>query len=200
MIDDLKKSFNEIIYERTTSPFYGRIITSWLIWNWRIIYLTFFISEKTIKLNKIDFILNNYSDVNHILTFPIISTFILLTIIPFISNGAFWLSLKFNKWKIDQKNIVDNNQLLTIGQSIELRVQLGKQEQRFSKLVEGKNLEIRQLNSIIEKTKTSASETKTQTSNEINDDDLNELSNRIKNDYDKLRQYEEMIGNVQNGY
>ena len=76
----------------------------------------------------------------------------------------------------------------------------GKQEQRFSKLVEGKNLEIRQLNSIIEKTKTSASETKTQTSNEINDDDLNELSNRIKNDYDKLRQYEEMIGNVQNGY
>jgi len=66
MLDDIKKSLNEIIYERTTSPLYGTLIISWLIWNWRIVYLTFFISEKKITKNKIDFILSNYSDIHHI--------------------------------------------------------------------------------------------------------------------------------------
>lgn len=96
MVTDIKKSLNEIIYERTTSPFFGTLITSWLIWNWRIIYLTFFISESKIKPNEIDYILANYSDIDHIVWYPIISTILLVTIIPFISNGVYWLSIKFH--------------------------------------------------------------------------------------------------------
>lgn len=105
MLTEVKKSFNEIIYERTTSPLFGTLIISWLIWNWRIIYLTFFISEEKIVENKITFILTNYSDIHHIVTFPLLSTLALLTIILFIANGAYWLSLRFNKWKVDQKKL-----------------------------------------------------------------------------------------------
>ncbi len=131
MIDDIKKSFNEIIYERTTSPFYGTLISSWIIWNWKILYLTFFISEKKITTNKIDFIIANYSQIEHILIYPLISTFLLLTVIPFIANGAFWISLRFTKWKVDQKNYIDKKQLLTVEQSIELREEIAKQEERY---------------------------------------------------------------------
>ena len=35
---DVKKSLNSIINERISSPFYGTLILSWLIWNWK--YLT----------------------------------------------------------------------------------------------------------------------------------------------------------------
>jgi len=202
MINEIKKSFNEIIYERTTSPFYGTIIISWLIWNWRILYLTFFISEERIELNKIDYILANYSNTNHILVFPLLSTIALLTIIPFVSNGAFWLSLKFNKWKVDQKNIVDKKQLLSIEQSIELREEISKQEERFAKLVESKNLEITQLQLQIDEFKQKMSQDKLD--NKLNDkesisDELKSLSERIKNNQSEMQQYEMALTLIQGG-
>lgn len=203
MIDDLKKSFNEIIYERTTSPFYGTLITSWLIWNWRIIYLTFFISETKIKGNKIDYIVANYSDIEHIVIFPLISTLFLLTLIPFISNGAFWLSLKFNKWKVDQKNIVDKKQLLSLEQSIALREEVERQEERFGKLVENKNLEISQLQTQLEEyknNKTSVLDSIVSSIPKTIDSDLEKLAERIKTNPKELKQYETILLLVQSGY
>jgi len=203
MINDLKKSLNEIIYERTTSPFYGTIITSWLIWNWRIIYLTFFISEKKIEGHKIDYILNNYSDLEHILIYPLISTLVIITIIPFVSNGTFWLSLKFNKWKVDQKNIVEKKQLLTLEQSISLREEIAKQEERFGKLVENKNLEINQLQSQLEELKNSKStvfETIMNSIPESSTSDIEKLAERIKTNQKELKQYEKALLLMQSGY
>ena len=107
MIDELKKSLSAILYERTTSPFYGTLLISWLIWNWKIVYLTLFISENKINTDKINYITNNFNDIHCLLIYPLISTVVLLTVIPYISNGAYWLSLKFNKWKKDQKNVVE---------------------------------------------------------------------------------------------
>lgn len=203
MIDDLKKSFNEIIYERTTSPFYGTIITSWLIWNWRIIYLTFFVSEKKIDGHKINYILDNYSDIEHILIFPLISTILLITIFPFLSNGAFWLSLKFNKWKVDEKNKVDNKQLLTLEQSISLREEISKQEERFGKLVENKNLEIAQLQSQLEEyknNKPTALETVFNSAQQDAFSDIKKLAERIKTNQKELNQYEKVLMLIQGGY
>lgn len=64
---DIRKSIDSIINERLSSPFYGTLILSWLIWDWRIIYLTFFVSESKIESNKIDFILINFSEINDII-------------------------------------------------------------------------------------------------------------------------------------
>jgi hypothetical protein len=203
MIDDLKKSFNEIIYERTTSPLYGTIITSWLIWNWRIIYLIFFVSEKKIEGHKIDYILDNYSNIEHILIFPLISTILLITVVPFLSNGAFWLSLKFNKWKVDQKNKVDKKQLLTLEQSISLREEISKQEERSGKLVENKNLEIAQLQNQLEEyknNKPTALETVINSAQHDAYSDIEKLAERIKTDQKELNQYEKVLSLIQAGY
>lgn len=201
MLDDIKKSVNEIIYERTTSPLFGTLIVSWLIWNWRIIYLTFFISESKIKQNKIDYILANYSDLEHIVIFPLISTLALLTIIPFISNGAYWLSLKFNKWKVDQKNSIDKKQLLTIEQSIELREEVAKQEANFLKLVENKNAEITQLNSTIEEYRTRQSPREYSFgSPKVSEDEIVEMVNKIKSDPQRLKDYDMIVKLVQGNY
>lgn len=89
MIDDLKKSFDQIIHERTTSRFYGSFIISWSLWNWKIIYLTFFVSQNKIDTNKIDYIINNFSNVGNILIFPFLSSIFIITIVPI-----------YNKWDI----------------------------------------------------------------------------------------------------
>jgi hypothetical protein len=142
---DIRKSINSIINERLSSPLYGTLIVSWLVWNWKIIYLTFFVSENKIGSNKIDFILSNYSKINHLAYFPLLSTFVLLTLIPFISNGAYWLNLKFNVWRSDKKNEVERKQLLTLEQSIQLREIIADQEKRFENLLSDKNSEIQEL-------------------------------------------------------
>jgi hypothetical protein len=142
---DLRKSINSIINERLSSPFYGTLILSWLVWNWKIVYLTFFVSESKIEGNKIDFILSKYSEIDHLVYFPLVSTAVLLTVIPFISNGAYWLNLKFNIWKSDKKNEIERKQLLTLEQSIQLRELIADQEKRFENILSDKNSEIQQL-------------------------------------------------------
>jgi hypothetical protein len=147
---DIKKSLNQITNERISSPLYGTLILSWLIWNWKIIYITFFVSEDKIEKNKIDYIITNYSDLDDLVFFPLLSTLVLLTLMPFVSNGAYWLSLKFNIWKSDKKNEVERKQLLTLEQSIQLRELIADQEKRFENILADKNTEIKQLKIQIE--------------------------------------------------
>ncbi|MCG8734722.1 hypothetical protein [Tenacibaculum finnmarkense] len=194
-MQDIKKSISTIIYERTTSPFYGTLIISWIVWNWKIIYLTFFISENKIAKSKIDYIVENYSDTHHIITYPLISTAILITLIPFLANGAYWISLSFSNWKLTKKNLIEKKQLLTVEQSIELREQILKQEERFSKLVNDKNLEIKQLNDIILE--------RNSLKKEIIDDSLKEikeLAERFNNNPTEIKTLNVIIRAIQSNY
>jgi hypothetical protein len=149
MLDEAKKSIQNILNNRVSSPFYGTLIVSWLLWNWKIIYLTFFISEKKIELNKIDFIVANYNNVYDLVWLPIISTILILSVIPFLTNAAFWLDLKFEKWRIDQKNSIEKKQLLTLEQSINLREQVLNMSNKFDMLLSEKNNEINQLKMLV---------------------------------------------------
>lgn len=151
MVEEAKKSIQSILGQRISSPFYGTLLISWSIWNWKIFYLTFFISEKNINSNKIDFIIKNFSNIYHLVWFPLLSTLVLLTLIPFATNAAFWLELKFDKWRIDKKIQIEKKQLLTIEQSINLREQILNIENRFETLLNDKNAEISQLKLIINK-------------------------------------------------
>lgn len=163
MLDDIRKSINSTLYERVSSPLYGTIIISWLIWNWEIVYLTLFINETRIGGTKIDYIIENYSNIHNLLTFPAISTLLLLTVMPFASNGAYYLSLVFKKWRTEKRNEVDNKQLLSIEKSIALREEIRNQEEKFDKLLEGKNEEIKILTQEVENYR-SASTTSTEAS------------------------------------
>ncbi len=158
MIDDIKKSITSIFSERVSSPFYGTLAMSWLIWNWKIIYLTFIIDQNKIEGNKIDYIVTNYGSLNNLISLPLISTLILLTLIPFITNGAYWLDIKFTNWRVNAKNEIEGKQLLTVEQSIQLRMDIRELELNFDKLLEKKNEEIKFLKEELEKNRNNKKE------------------------------------------
>lgn len=196
-MEEIKKSISAILYERTTSPLFGTLIFSWLLWNWKIPYLSFFVSENKLQLNKVDYIITNYNDIHYLITYPLISTFILLTIIPFLSNGAYWLSINFENWKLKQKNLIENKQLLTVEQSIELREQILKQEERFSKLVQDKNLEIETLKKQIDSVKIVEKSDETIDSSYS---ELEKLAERIMNNSEELITFNNITRAIQNNF
>ena len=180
MINDFMKSISSILYERVTSPLYGAFIISWCIWNWKILYLTIFISEEALKITKIDYLITNCNDVKLLLIYPIISTLVIILLIPFLGNGAYYISLKFNQWKIKKKNEIENNQTLTIEQSIELREELLNQTEKFAKIIKEKNDEINQINSILEQYKSRPKKENITPTKKIKpnlDDDFNNILN-----------------------
>lgn len=202
-MDEIRKSINSILYERATSPFFGTLTLSWLVWNWRIIYLTFFISESQIKVNKIDFIAENYSNIHQLLTFPLLSTIVLITVVPFISNGAYWLALRFRKWRIDQRNEIEMKQLLTIEQSIELREEIRNQQNRFEELLKDKNLEIEQLTKALESVNsqpsTAPSNSKTKPKSKPKEVDTSKIQEFFQSEYN-LEQFKKVVWVIQNSY
>lgn len=179
MLEESKKSIQNILNQRISSPFYGTLIVSWLLWNWKIIYLTIFVSEQKITSNKIDFIIANYNNVYHLIWLPLLSTFLILTLIPFLTNGAFWLDLKFEQWRIEQKNTIEKKQLLSIEQSISLREQILSMETRFETLLSDKNAEINQLKLLINELE------KANKNNEITIEDIVPITNK-NNESDAL--------------
>lgn len=183
MISEFKKSTNSIFYERMTSPLFGSFFISWIIWNWKIIYLTFFVDTDTIDKNKLDYILEKLYSTDHLIYYPLISTLILILILPFFSVGAFYISLKFKNWKKNIRNEMENKLLLTVEESIELREEISQQENKFIELLENKDRDIKNLELVVEKL--SSEKTKEFNDNKIEKTDLDEK--KLKREYEKLK-------------
>ncbi|MET3502434.1 hypothetical protein ABIC45_004058 [Mucilaginibacter rubeus] len=165
MLSELKKSVNYIIYERTTSPFWGSFIFSWVICNWKIVMTIFVVNEDKLPVNKIDYISQNLINWKPVALYPFISTTILITIFPILSNGAYWLTIIYSKWRLDKKNTVEEKQLLTIEQSIAIRISSRQLEENYSRLVSDKETEITALKLEIKEMRSKFTEAQSATEN-----------------------------------
>lgn len=154
-MNELTKSIRAVLYDRIKSPLAGTLFLSWILWNWKIIVLLFFISESKIRGTKIDYIITNYNDEFHLIWGPIISAVLLVTVFPVISYSAYWLSLHFKKWHVNSKNKIEGETLMTIKKSRELKNNMRKQEEDFATDVKEKDDRITELESEIKELKSS---------------------------------------------
>lgn len=155
MWSEFKKSVSSIFEERITSPFYGSFIFSWIIWNWKIIYLTIFVSQDNIQpSNKIDFILQNYANWWHLIVLPFVSAVVLVTLVPWFSNRLFKINLYYEKERTTWREDSDSSRRLTVEQSAQIRNDLLEQELKHQKQIDIKNNEIIIANNQIEKLST----------------------------------------------
>lgn len=202
MIDEFRKSINNILSERLTSPFYGTFIFSWAIWNWNIIYLTLFVSEKTLTINKMDYIEKYLLNWCSFLWFPLFSSAILILVIPFLANGSYYISLRFNTWKKNQKQKIEGEELLTKVESIALRKEILTQENKFADLIAKKDREIEELKAIVVNPPTK-DDFVFQFSDDKKEDEISELKklvSKVKSDERLTKYYQNILTNMQGGY
>lgn len=202
MIDEFRKSINNILSERLTSPFYGTFIFSWAIWNWNIIYLTLFVSEKRLPINKLEYINKYLLDWYKFLWFPLLSSALLILVIPFLANGAYYISLRFNTWKKNQKQKIEGEELLTKAESIALRKEILTQENKFADLIAKKNLEIEELKAIVNEPPFDENliDDFSQEKKEDETSELKKLVSKVKSDERLNNSYHVLLTRMQGGY
>ena len=148
-MNELTKSIKAVLYERIVSPLAGSFAIAWLVWNWKIVYITFFISEDKISGTRIDYIINNSDELNLVWA-PMVSTAIIITIFPLFSYLAYWVSLEYKKLNIDKRNKVEGATLLTKQQSLDIRRELRDELDRYNNIINGKEHKISELKAEIE--------------------------------------------------
>jgi hypothetical protein len=120
MTDELKTT----IKERLRSPLFGNFIVSWLILNWKIPYLTIFVSEEVLhgktKIEEIKNIIHGYEYPFLMLwIIPLASTAFMIFLYPFIFNWLEMLRLYFQKW-LKEIHEERDNELLPIKTKAEI--------------------------------------------------------------------------------
>jgi len=87
LIKDTFTSIKSTLFERVSSPLAGSFIFSWIIWNWKLLVTMFFGDEDT--STRINTIITKYYDVSHLITYPLMSTTLLILFYPLLSFVAF---------------------------------------------------------------------------------------------------------------
>ncbi len=142
MISDLKLSFERVINERLESPFYGAFVISWLLWNWKIPYVTLFVSSEKLNIDKVQYIVGLNHTSQTLFWYPLFSSVILVLVMPLVTNGVYYVNLKYTAWRRRKKNDIEKARLLTFEESNQLREQMLLHEEKFLRSIENKDKEI----------------------------------------------------------
>jgi len=168
-MSDLTTSLKEIFNERISSPFYGSLIVSWLLWNWKIPYVTFFIDQSRLgdATNKIDYIFKHCDSFWLLVAGPLASTGAIIFLLPYVTNFAFKKTAEFDRKRKDIQIEIDRTQLLTIDQSVKILRQVEEQKESFKILLSSRDEEIE----LLKKQRDSALKEKSEINPEVNPPD-----------------------------
>tara|TARA_B110000240_G_scaffold16777_1_gene17120 strand:+ start:333 stop:1151 length:819 start_codon:yes stop_codon:yes gene_type:complete len=107
---EIFKSFFEVTKERIKNPIIGTFMISWILINWRPIFIAIF-SNKSI-VERIELIELNYSSVHSYLTIPLVIAFVYVIILPYLMWGIDELMQKSTtgrKKNLTKQIIIDYN-------------------------------------------------------------------------------------------
>lgn len=160
MIEDTFKSIKSYLYDRNSSPLLGSFVMSWLIWNYKILFLLFsdLKYDQKIKgieifyqaVDKKDFLglipweVSNYW--SNGIVFPALTAAFYLFVFPWPSQWVYQFSLKRKHELTALRNKVENKQLLTVEDSQKIRLKLAEAERnlelKYSEDIDKKQREI----------------------------------------------------------
>ena len=137
MFNEYKKSARSVFEERISSPFYGAFLFSWLVLNWKIVYLTIFVNQDIIEpLTKIEYIQENYINIYTLIILPLLSSGLLIVVVPFISNKLFQVHLYYENDRRKRKEKYDSQQRLTIEQTSSIRTEMVEQSAKYERILD----------------------------------------------------------------
>lgn len=126
--NELSRSVRAALFNRLKSPFYGTFIISWMIWNWRIIFLIF-ASDKSIGLRERICLIQGYSGWLFTLFGPLFSSVIVFVCGTLLTMGFRYLQINFSNWR---KNKIEKLEMLSVEDTIKAKSELVEYENRIN--------------------------------------------------------------------
>ncbi|MCK5459641.1 hypothetical protein KAI52_00835 [Candidatus Parcubacteria bacterium] len=152
MLHEFQKSIKAVLYDKLTSPLTGTFFFSWFAWNWRLVYYVILGDNTRNIIERMEYIEGYFLDFHYIVSRPVISTAVLIIIYPFITTFAYWVTLKFRKWKKEIKNEIEDETPLSVKESRKIKELIRdeienrkEQDGKFQVLIEDFNTEIEKL-------------------------------------------------------
>lgn len=139
-MEDHKKMINSVVFDRLTNPLTSTFLISWVVSNWNLFYITFFVYKYDDGMNKIDYLISKANSF-HILELPLIYTGFLLFIYPLLVQWTYenWLELK--QKRLDVKNKYDRKKTFTLEEYSKLIEQPARDKISHSKIIAELNQE-----------------------------------------------------------
>jgi hypothetical protein len=124
MINDVINSVRINLYEKTTSPLFGAMVVSWLIWNYEVVVVLFSAMDAIDKLSYIKCLYGNIWDWVCRIGAPALTAILFLFLYPFPAKFVyqFWRKKQRELHLIRQQ--IENETPLTVEQSRYLRGKL----------------------------------------------------------------------------
>jgi len=150
-MEDIKKTILDTLNERIASPLIGGYIISWILWNSKTVLIL--LSTKSVEEKYYFINYNIYHDNFHFflsgMLAPLFFALFFIFIFPYPEKFVyrFWHTRK--KELMDEKQKIDDQKLLSVGDSRKLKRRYLELELEFNESLEKKNNEIRNLKSII---------------------------------------------------
>lgn len=150
-MDDIKKSILNTLNERISSPLIGGYIISWILWNYKTVFVL--LSTKSIE-DKFYFINNiiYHGDLHFIVSglfVPLIFSLFFIFAFPYPEKLIYKFWHRRKKELRDEKQKIDDEKLLTVAESRDLYEKTIKIESEYYENLEKKDLEIKKLKEII---------------------------------------------------
>lgn len=162
MIDDLSKSIRAALYDRTTSPLFGALTISFIVWNHRLLVVLF--SGMTVE--------QKFSYIDEVLYATVLAKTILLAIGPLITaifflyvypHPAKWV---YQYWRARQKELkdirrkIEDETPLTIEQSRRIRRQITDVQADYEEELQRQTTQVAQLKDLLAERSTEIDELK----------------------------------------
>jgi hypothetical protein len=147
MIDELVKTIRLHLSERLTSPLLGAFVTSWCVWNYRVLMVLFSGEPLARKFGFLDNTI--YPNVWQSLTFgfalPAITAAAYLFLYPYPSKIVYEFTRKKQREILDIRRRIEGETPLTIEDSKKIRGEHALAEQTYSSELDRKDREIEKL-------------------------------------------------------
>lgn len=133
MNEEIIKSIKASLYDRATSPLFGTFAVSWIIWNYRFIFVLFSPMSIIDKFSYIDETLYaaSWTQWRYFLVYPLVTTALFIFVYPFPAQFVYEYWRKRQKELIEIRRKIEDETLLTVGESRKLRQRTIELEEEY---------------------------------------------------------------------
>lgn len=133
-MEDFAKSIKAYLYDKTSSPLFGAFLLSWLIWNFRLVLISF---SSISVFEKIDYIEMYFSGnyltgyLIHSIIAPGLLTLFYIYVYPVISIPIYKYALNIQAKMRQHKEEFENSKRLTVQQSRAIMLELSLMKKKY---------------------------------------------------------------------